>query len=204
MVQSYDGIIEEKNAWDDRARTIQDDIELRGTLKNPIKQVNKSRKAIYKIFRKSQKRRLLLDIGCGNGLFTVPLTELFDFVVGVDLSKAMMKRCREKRENLNFILASATDLPLKSGVFDAVISLSVLEYIKPKSNIEKTLKEISRVTTNNSAIFLTFWDAPNSPTKLIKNLLKKEGFKLKQSLISKFQFTRLNFTKYVKLYGYRS
>ncbi|MEM2972323.1 MAG: class I SAM-dependent methyltransferase [Candidatus Bathyarchaeia archaeon] len=204
MIQSYNGIMEEKNAWDERARTIEDDIELRGTLKNPIKRVNKSRKAIGKIFKKVKKRRLLLDVGCGNGLFTVPLTELFDFVVGVDLSKAMMKRCREKRDNLNFILASATDLPLKNGVFDAAISLSVLEYIKPKSNIEKTLKEISRVTTNSSVIFLTFWEEPNSPTKLIKNVLKREGFKLKQSLISKFQFTRLNFTKYVKLHGCRS
>lgn len=204
MAISYDEIEKERNTWDGRARSIQDDVELRGRLKNPVKRVNKSRRAIHKILKKSGKRNLLLDVGCGNGLFTVPLADLFNFVVGVDLSKGMIKRCKEKRDNLDFILASATDLPLKDNVFDAVISLSVLEYIKPKSSVEKTLKEISRTAKNDSFIFLTFWDEPHSPTNFVKNVLEKEKFKLRQSLISRFQFTGLNFTRYVKLYGCRS
>lgn len=177
---------------------------LRGALKNPIKRLNKSRRIIYKILEKSGKRNFLLDVGCGNALFTVPLTTLFNFVVGLDFSKTMIKRCGEKRDNLDFIVASATDLPLKDDIFDAAISISVLQHVKQKNNVEKVLKEISRVTTSDSFIFLTFWDAPNSPTNFIKNILKREKFKVKQSLISRFKFTGLNRTRYVKIYGSRS
>lgn len=96
MDTAFDEIKKEKSVWDEKARTTEDDIELRGHLKNPVKRVNKSRRAIYKILEKSGKRNLLLDVGCGNGLFTVPLTSLFNFVVGVDFSKEMIKRCQIK------------------------------------------------------------------------------------------------------------
>ena len=196
-------IEKEKDIWDGRARTIQDDIELRGSLKNPIAQLNKSRAYVYKLFRKSGKNNLLLDVGCGNGLFTIPMADIFNFVVGIDISKAMIKRCKEKRNNLNFIMASATDLPLRDHLFDAVLSLSLLQHLRTKTNVEKALKEISRTATNNSFIFLTFWDTPNSPANLIKNVLKREKYDLKQSLVSRLQFTGLQFTKYVKLRGHR-
>lgn len=146
---------------------------------------------------------LLLDLGCGNGLFTVPMAAIFNFVVGVDVSKAMIKRCRERRANLDFIMASATDLPLRDRVFDSVLSLSLLQHLRTKDNVEKVLKEISRTATNNSFILLTFWDTPNSPTNLVKNILKREKYNLKQSLVSRLQFTGLQFTKYVKLRGNR-
>lgn len=204
MSSVYDEVKKEKSQWDEKARTIQDEVELRGHLKNPVKQVNKSRRTIYKTFEKSGKRNLLLDVGCGNGLFTAPLVDLFNFVVGVDFSKEMIKHCKEKRDNIDFIVASATDLPLKDKVFDAIMSVSVLQHIRPKSAVEKVLREMSRVTTNDSYGFLTFWNEPNSPANFVKNILKEEKFEVKQSLISKFQFTGLNFTKYVKLYCSRS
>jgi ubiquinone/menaquinone biosynthesis C-methylase UbiE len=189
---------EEKRLWDEKAENIKDDVELRGPLKNPLAQLGKSRSQICKFFKKSRNNRFLLDVGCGNGLFTVPMTEIFNFVVGIDISKAMIKRCREKKANMDFIVASATNLPLKDNVFNAVLSLSLLQHLRTKQNVEKTLKEISRTATNGTLIFLTFWDTPNSPLKFVKETLKEEKYKLHQSLVSKFQFT-----KYVKLKGYK-
>lgn len=132
-----------------------------------------------------------------------PMADIFNYVVGVDVSKAMIKRSRERKANLDFIMASATDLPLRDHVFDAVLSLSLLQHLRTKDNVEKALKEISRTTTNNSFILLTFWDTPNSPTELVKNILKREKYNSKQSLVSRLQFTGLQLTKYVKLHGHR-
>jgi len=190
---------EEKKVWDDKARTMQDDIELRGSLKNPVGQLIKSRTYVHKLFKKSGKKNLLLDIGCGNGLFTVPMAGIFNFVVGVDFSKAMMRRCRDKRANLDFVMASATDHPIKDHVFDAVLSLSLLQHLRTRDNVEKVLKEISRIATDDSFVLLTFWDTPNSPANFVKNILKKQQYNLKQSLASMLQFTGFQFTKYVKL-----
>ena len=199
----YSEVREEKNVWDERARTIQNDVEVRGPLKNPAMRVKKTRTYLHKLFKKSGKNNLLLDVGCGNGLFTVPMADIFNFVVGIDISKAMIKRCQERRVNLDFIITCATDLPLRNHVFDAVLSLSVLQHLRKKDNVEKVLKEISRIATNNSFILLTFWDTPYSPTNDIKKILKREKYNLKQSLISRLQFTGLQFTKYVKLHGHR-
>lgn len=199
----YKELEEEKQLWDKRAQTIKNDIELRGPLKNPSIRLRKSTSQIRKFFQKSKNNRFLLDVGCGNGLFTIPMADIFNFVVGVDISKAMIKRCREKRINVDFVVASATDLPLKEQAFDAILSLSVLQQLRTKQNVKRALKEMSRTAADNSAIFLTFWDTPNSPTKFVKETLKKEKYKLQQSLMSKFQFTGLQLTKYVKLKGYR-
>jgi len=199
----YKEIEEEKRLWDEKAETVKDDVELRGPLKNPLAQLEKSNSQICKFFQKSRNNRFLLDVGCGNGLFTVPMTEIFNFVVGIDISKAMIKRCREKKANMDFIVASATNLQLKDNVFNAVLSLSLLQHLRTKQNVEKALKEISRTATNGALIFLTFWDTPNSPLKFVKETLKKEKYKLRQSLVSKFQFTGFQFTKYVKLKGYK-
>lgn len=203
LKMDYPEIDDEKKMWDERAKTTEDDIALRGSLKNPIVQLEKSRSQICKFFKKSGNNRFLIDVGCGNGLFTVPLTEIFNFVVGVDVSKAMIKRCREKRANLDFVMASATDLPIKDNAVDAVLSLSLLQHLRTRQNAEKALKEISRTATKNSFIFLTFWDTPNSPTKFVKEILKNMGYKITQSFISKLQFTGFRFTKYVKLKGFR-
>jgi ubiquinone/menaquinone biosynthesis C-methylase UbiE len=100
-------------------------------------------------------------------------------------------------------MASATDLPLKDHMFDAVLSLSLLQHLRTKDIVEKVLKDISRTATDNSFIFITFWDTPKSPTKLVKKILKREKYGLKQSLVSRLQFTGLQFTKYVKLHGHR-
>jgi ubiquinone/menaquinone biosynthesis C-methylase UbiE len=196
-------IDKEKRVWDERAEVIKDDVELRGPLKNRLAQLEKSIFQICKFFQKSRNKRFFLDVGCGNGLFTVPMTEIFSFVVGIDISKAMIKRCREKRSNMDFVVASATNLPLKDKVFDAILSLSLLQHLRTRQNVEKTLREISRTATSDSLVFLTFWDTRSSPTKFVKETLKKEKYKLHQSLVSKFQFTGLQFTKYVKLKGYK-
>jgi ubiquinone/menaquinone biosynthesis C-methylase UbiE len=188
-----------RREYDERAKREKNDVQVRGALKNPLKRVRKSRAQICNFFRQTPFRGWFLDVGCGNGLFTVPLTELFDFVVGVDISKEMLKRCKEKRTNLDLVLASATDLPFKNDVFDAVMSLSVLQLMN-QNNIKKTLSEISRTAKKKCLTFLTFWNQSNCPAKFLINTMKDMGFQTKPSLRYYFRFTGLQFTRYVKLY----
>ncbi|MEM3730875.1 MAG: class I SAM-dependent methyltransferase [Candidatus Bathyarchaeia archaeon] len=199
----YNEIKEEKRSWDEKAKTVKDEIELRGALKNSAAQLGRSIAQICRFFGGGGSKNLFLDVGCGNALFTFPMADIFEFVVGIDISKDMIKRCQEKRANLDFIMGSATDLPFKDGVFDAIQSLSLLQHLRTKLNVEKTLREVSRVASHKSKIFLTFWDTPNSPTKYVRQILKSEGYRVQQSWISKFQFTGLQLTKYVKLKCFR-
>lgn len=198
MTVDHDEIKKEKERSDESTRNIKDDIQVRGPLKG-VARVDKSRAYLQNLFKEIGKDKILLDVGCGNGLFTVPLANIFRLIVGVDISEKMMKRCKEKRSNLDFVMASSTNLPFRDQKFDCVLALSLLQHLGTRENVKKTLKELSRTTTDQSFMFLAFWDTPNSPTSLVKNILKEEKYKLKQSLVS-----RLHITRYVKLQAEKS
>lgn len=86
--------------------------------------------------------KTVLDVGCGNGIFTNKLKEMsrYDFVVGIDRSKAALHYVKTEK-----ILADIGNLPIKSETFDLVVSMEVLEHL-PVESLSKAMNEISRVT----------------------------------------------------------
>ena len=108
--------------------------------------VDKIEKEVIYEFLKPQPGMKILDIGCGTGNLSLELAKLGAEVTGVDISEAMLVKAREKaaKENLciNFCCADANNLPFEDETFDAVVSLSALEFA---SDLKKTLLEIYRV-----------------------------------------------------------
>ncbi|MDG6997410.1 MAG: methyltransferase domain-containing protein [Nitrososphaerota archaeon] len=84
----------------------------------------------------------ILDVGVGTGRFAKPLSELGFEVVGVDLSRGMMSRARQKGLS-NLVLADAHKMPFRDGAFDASILIHVLHLITDWVNL---VGEIGRVT----------------------------------------------------------
>ncbi len=82
------------------------------------------------------ERRRALDFGCGVGRLTQALAEHFDSCDGVDLAASMIERARElneDRERVRFHHNDAPDLRLfGDGSFDFVLSLIVLQHMKPE------------------------------------------------------------------------
>jgi ubiquinone/menaquinone biosynthesis C-methylase UbiE len=195
-VVKYEEIMKERESWDETARKMEDEAKVRGC--KDIKFLKKQIVKVHKFLDKRAVKGLMLDVGCGNAQFTVNVADLFNFVVGLDVSAEMIKRCKVKLNNLGFVIGSATDLPFKNGVSDSIMSLSTLQHIKPRINVEKALLEMSRCSKDHSFIFLTFWDTPNSPKSVVKQILSAEGYKLEESL-----FSKLRLKKFVKLWGER-
>ena len=91
----------------------------------------------------------VLDIGCGIGITASYLAKKYDCeVVALDISKVMVNSAKEtaRTENtekrVEFIIADAQHLPLRSNLFDSVISESVNSFIEDK---QKALHEYIRV-----------------------------------------------------------
>jgi len=84
--------------------------------------------------------KLVLDLGCGTGLFFKWLKGFSEEVIGVDVSKKMITQAKEK--GLQVILADAESLPFKREVFDAVFAITVLQLT---SNVFKAFSEVFRV-----------------------------------------------------------
>src|SRR3989344_140297 len=91
------------------------------------------------IIRKSLTGRTIaraLDVGCGTGAFTVALLELAHKVVGIDVSTYALKVAGKRFQHNKRVRFMKVDLekrilPLKTGSFEAIICLHVLEHIRP-------------------------------------------------------------------------
>lgn len=73
-----------------------------------------------------EKRKRILDIGCGTGRHSIELTKRGYHITGIDLSDSLLKRAREKTAEQNLVIDfqkhDARQLPFNQE-FDAVIML---------------------------------------------------------------------------------
>ena len=103
-----------------------------------------------------------VDIGCGNGRHLIPSTNIFDYSIGVDLSKNLLKIINQKIQkqsikNISLIHANAYNLPIKSNSVDTVLYIATLHNIKGRENRIKSLQEIYRILAKNGKAMVTVW-----------------------------------------------
>lgn len=84
-------------------------------------------------FLKPRPGLSVLDVGCGTGTYALELAAAGLKVSGVDISPAMLDLAREKAGasdlGISFHLADACNLPFEENTFDAVVSVTALEFI---------------------------------------------------------------------------
>ncbi len=98
----------------------------------------------------------LLDLGCGQGLWSSALTTRVGWLVALDVQETHVRVAKhhldqQMRANAYFVVASATALPFREQVFDKVLSVDVLDNISDDClaarEIERTLKSGGRFVT---------------------------------------------------------
>jgi ubiquinone/menaquinone biosynthesis C-methylase UbiE len=91
----------------------------------------------------------MLEIGCGAGRMTRPLSSLFGQVDAVDISPEMIARAREAvrdRPNVRLYVNNGEDLAMFGDEqFDFVFSGVVFQHIPSRSVVENYIKESARV-----------------------------------------------------------
>ncbi|NUR89846.1 MAG: class I SAM-dependent methyltransferase, partial [Nonomuraea sp.] len=91
---------------------------------------------------------VVLDLGCGTGRLTIPLSGLAREVVGLDLCEGMLSVARRKAEQegakVRFEQGDMCDLPYADGSFDVVTSTLALMHIPPEAR-RTAFAEIARV-----------------------------------------------------------
>jgi SAM-dependent methyltransferase len=97
----------------------------------------------------------LLDVGCGDGSFTLELSAGFDEVHGIDVQEPGLRRFREKvRTNGKFYVhsMSAEAMNFPDHYFDTVVSIETLEHIP---DLGAAVGEISRVLRPGGELSVT-------------------------------------------------
>lgn len=96
---------------------------------------------------------VVLDVGCGSGMFFEEAAKKAEVVVGVDISKLLLRKAKTNAlANVYVVHADADHLPFQDCSFNAVFSFTVLQNM-PKP--QKTLQEIRRVTKKGDRIVVT-------------------------------------------------
>jgi ubiquinone/menaquinone biosynthesis C-methylase UbiE len=73
----------------------------------------------------------ILDVGCGNGIFTIRLAKSGADVIGLDSSPALLRQNPHAR----LIRGDATTLPFADGSFDCVFEANVLHHIRERETV---------------------------------------------------------------------
>ena len=104
------------------------------SLKPPSPSLNYNKHKLESLVRDGYvKGKNILDLGSGGRKFSCP-------TISMDI---------EKKRNIE-VIADASALPFKAGIFDLIINTAVLEHVK---YIEKTLSEIERCLALNGVIY---------------------------------------------------
>jgi len=86
------------------------------------------------------QRTSLLDVGCGNGVFTHHLEKLCGFVSALDNSGNMLAQNSCPR----VVQGEGTDLPFRDGSFDVVFEANVLHHVKDRIKVVREMARASR------------------------------------------------------------
>ncbi|WP_428263011.1 class I SAM-dependent methyltransferase [Haliangium sp.] len=108
--------------------------------------------------------RRVLEVGCGTGLILARVGTFAAEAVGVDLSRGMLTRARER--GLTVVQGSATALPFADACFDVTCSFKVLPHVP---DIRAALAEMARVTRPGGHVLAEFYN-PVSLRWLVKKL----------------------------------
>ncbi len=108
----------------------------------------------------------LLDIGCGPGaIVNIGYYNKFKDtqIYGIDNLKKNIGRIKKRFPQGVFNYSAAEKLPFKDNYFDYILARHVLEHV---DDIDKTLREIKRVTKNGATIMIAV------PHEKMENVLK--------------------------------
>uniref|UniRef100_M4B1K1 Methyltransferase type 11 domain-containing protein n=1 Tax=Hyaloperonospora arabidopsidis (strain Emoy2) TaxID=559515 RepID=M4B1K1_HYAAE len=98
-------------------------------------------------------RALVADMGCGNGKYLHVNPSLC--VIGADRSIPLMQV--GATSNSNLVGCDALQVPLRTGVFDAAISIAVLHHISTEERRVALISELARIVRVGGQVLIVAW-----------------------------------------------
>jgi 2-polyprenyl-6-hydroxyphenyl methylase/3-demethylubiquinone-9 3-methyltransferase len=105
---------------------------------------------------KPLKKVKILDIGCGGGLLSEPMSRLGAEVIGIDASEKNIQvaKLHAKKSNLNikYICSSPENFQTKTKTkFDVILNMEIIEHVE---NVDIFLKSCSNLLKKNGIMFV--------------------------------------------------
>lgn len=129
-----------------------------------------------------EKKSFILDIGCGTGWSTEIIKNEGHIVIGLDLSKDMIKLAQKK--GIDTILADMRYIGIKSNYLDGSISISALNFVAENSKTKKEIKnnytkvasEIFRILKPGGKAIFEYYPQSDIELKISTQVFSSVGF----------------------------
>jgi len=101
---------------------------------------------------------MLLDVGCGAGLFGIVFAHWIKGIYGIDYSEEMVKVAKKntgKYDNIIIEHADIRNLSFDDEFFDKVLLNSVIQYLNNLVDVKRVFEELKRVTKPGGRILVS-------------------------------------------------
>lgn len=116
-------------------------------------------KAVLRELRKvATPERTLLDIGCNDGVFTIPWRQMGGGpALGIDIATGFIERASQAAQQrgvdrLRFVTGDIQDLSLDLGTFDVILMSEVLEHL---NHPERAMRNVRNHLVDGGVLLLT-------------------------------------------------
>ena len=103
----------------------------------------------------------ILDVGCGTGRDCKYIEQKGYDVIGIDISKEMLKIAKEKYPKGKFAIMDMTNIDYPDNTFDGIMANCSLFHI-PEELLSQTIESFKRVLKNNGKLFLILQEGNES------------------------------------------
>lgn len=117
-----------------------------------------------------------IDVGAGTGILAERLADTGMDVVALDPFPGMLDQLRQRRPELQTVVAHGEAIPFPDNSFDLAYSVAVMHHIADPGKVRRTLAEMVRVTRPGGHIVI--WDHnPRNPywPRLMKRVPQDVG-----------------------------
>jgi len=101
------------------------------------------------------KNLKILDIGCGGGLLSEPMSRLGANVTGIDASEKNIKianaHLKKSKLKINYICASPESLKTTKEQFDVILNMEIVEHVE---DVELFIKKSSELLKKKGLMFI--------------------------------------------------
>ena len=109
-------------------------------------------KTIFNFIKNNIKNINMIDIGVGGGRTTSFFLDIVDKYIGIDYSCNMIKKCKTRFKDVNFLQMDARNIKFNDNSFNFVLfSHNAIDYFNQDNRI-KILSEMYRICENNGYV----------------------------------------------------
>jgi len=145
--------------------------------KNIEKKQKKLTERLLQLLKLNPPKKII-DLGCGVGFSSIYLKEKGFDVIGVDVIEKMLEIARNKGIKVKKADMRELDKIFKKETFDAVISVSALQWI-PLKDIKKVAKSIFKILKKEGKVGIQFYPKSYKEMINIGKIFKNVGFNVK-------------------------